>query len=243
MYYTALLVNVGCHSDAHEQAKWFGDDIALKSGKYDHEVRSVRAAAAGMRRLGVGQPAAPPLPRRARIRPLRPPRGRRHDRSPRRDRAGSLGEQLGLPDEVLDALGASYEHVGRPGLAGRARRVSRCRSPRALAQLAEFVEVAHRVGGVAAATGARPTARRQSVRPRARAHRAATMPSVMLAGLEEVDDLGGGDRRRARARAWCSRASGSTRRWQPIANFVDLKSPYTLGHARAVADLAGAAGG
>jgi hypothetical protein len=32
VYYTALLVNVGCHSDAHEQAKWFGDDIALKSG-------------------------------------------------------------------------------------------------------------------------------------------------------------------------------------------------------------------
>jgi hypothetical protein len=26
VYYTALLVNVGCHSDAHEQAKWFGDD-------------------------------------------------------------------------------------------------------------------------------------------------------------------------------------------------------------------------
>ena len=29
VYYTALLVNVGCHSDAHEQAKWFGDDIKL----------------------------------------------------------------------------------------------------------------------------------------------------------------------------------------------------------------------
>ena len=27
VYYTALLVNVGCHLDAHEQAKWFGDDI------------------------------------------------------------------------------------------------------------------------------------------------------------------------------------------------------------------------
>ena len=27
-----------------------------------------------------------------------------------------------------------------------------------------------------------------------------------------------------------------------IANFVDLKSPYLLGHARAVADLAAAAG-
>src|SRR4051812_47724408 len=30
VYYTALLINVGCHSDAHEQAYWFGDDIAMK---------------------------------------------------------------------------------------------------------------------------------------------------------------------------------------------------------------------
>src|SRR4051794_10958645 len=34
VYYTALLINVGCHTDAHEQAKWFGDDIELKSTKY-----------------------------------------------------------------------------------------------------------------------------------------------------------------------------------------------------------------
>src|SRR5215212_6379085 len=45
VYYTALLVNVGCHSDAHEQSKWFGDDIALKSVKYDYELGSARAAA------------------------------------------------------------------------------------------------------------------------------------------------------------------------------------------------------
>jgi hypothetical protein len=56
VYYTALLVNVGCHSDAHEQAKWFGDDIALKSTKYDHELRSLRAAVAGMRLVGSGNP-------------------------------------------------------------------------------------------------------------------------------------------------------------------------------------------
>src|SRR5579862_1669403 len=54
VYYTALLVNVGCHSDAHEQAKWFGDDIALKSGKYDHEQRGVRTAAAAIRLIGRG---------------------------------------------------------------------------------------------------------------------------------------------------------------------------------------------
>src|SRR5438874_941263 len=56
VYYTALLVNVGCHTDAHEQAKWFGDDIALKSTKYDHEFRSLRATAATMRLLGSGKP-------------------------------------------------------------------------------------------------------------------------------------------------------------------------------------------
>src|SRR5881409_1459732 len=51
VYYTALLVNVGCHTDAHEQARWFGDDIGLKATKYDHAPRSVGAAAAGLRRL------------------------------------------------------------------------------------------------------------------------------------------------------------------------------------------------
>src|SRR2546423_8283038 len=56
VYYTALLVNVGCHTDAHEQAKWFGDDIALKSSKYDYEAGSVRGALAGMRTLGSGKP-------------------------------------------------------------------------------------------------------------------------------------------------------------------------------------------
>jgi hypothetical protein len=60
VYYTALLIDVGCHTDAHEQAKWFGDDIALKSLKYDHDPAGLRMAAASMRRLGSGNP---PLPR------------------------------------------------------------------------------------------------------------------------------------------------------------------------------------
>src|SRR5438552_10128753 len=56
VYYTALLINVGCHTDAHEQAKWFGDDIALKSAKYDRPLRGLRTAAAGLRTLGSGHP-------------------------------------------------------------------------------------------------------------------------------------------------------------------------------------------
>src|SRR5919199_5451761 len=31
VYYSGLLAWVGCHTDAYEQAKWFGDDIAIKA--------------------------------------------------------------------------------------------------------------------------------------------------------------------------------------------------------------------
>src|SRR5215208_2892842 len=30
VYYVSLISWVGCHVDAYEQAKWFGDDMALK---------------------------------------------------------------------------------------------------------------------------------------------------------------------------------------------------------------------
>src|ERR1051326_4200241 len=149
VYYTALLVNVGCHADAHEQAKWFGDDIALKSTKYEYEDRGLRGAAAGMSLVGSGNP---PL-HRFRV-------GLEFAISGRRDLDGmiethsslarGLAERLGLPEAAQEAVGASYEQwdgKGWPGgLAGE-------RIPIAsrLAQFAEFVEVAHRLGGVDAA--------------------------------------------------------------------------------------------
>src|SRR5690242_16604766 len=55
VYYTSLLIGVGCHTDAHEQAKWFGDDIAFKSAKYDYQPRSLAGVAAAMRTFGSGR--------------------------------------------------------------------------------------------------------------------------------------------------------------------------------------------
>src|SRR5689334_18850531 len=108
VYYTALLINVGCHSDAHEQAKWFGDDFAAKAIKYDHEPRSLRMMATGLSYLGHGQP---PL-HRFRL-------GLEFVLSGHREVDGMveshsqiarmLGEQLGLTETVLSALGSSYE--------------------------------------------------------------------------------------------------------------------------------------
>ena len=149
VYYTALLTNVGCHTDAHEQAKWFGDDIALKGDKYVHGLHGVRSTLAGLRRLGAGQPVL----QRFRV-------GLNFALSGHKEldemvaghsaMARSLAAEIGLPVAVQEAVGASYEQwdgKGWPGeLAGDAVPIAA-----RVSQLAEFVEVAHRSGGVEAA--------------------------------------------------------------------------------------------
>ena len=159
VYYTALLVNVGCHADAHEQAKWFGDDIALKSGKYAHEFGSVRGTLATMRLVGAGNP---PL-HRFRV-------GLEFALSGHRELDGmisqharlarTLAEQLDLPVQVRDAIGAAYEQWDGRGWPGVLKADAVPMAAR-IAQLAEFTKVAHRVGGVEGATALARRAGRQ----------------------------------------------------------------------------------
>src|SRR4051812_31320144 len=148
VYYTALLINVGCHSDAHEQAKWFGDDISAKEGKYDYDNRSIRMALTGIRSMGAG---LGPL-HRFRL-------GLEFALSGRREVDGmiehhaelakTLGAQLQLPPEVLDALGSSYERWDGRGWPGELEGEQIPVAAR-IAPAAEYVEVAHRVGGAEA---------------------------------------------------------------------------------------------
>jgi HD-GYP domain-containing protein (c-di-GMP phosphodiesterase class II) len=237
VYYTALLVNVGCHTDAHEQAKWFGDDIALKSGKYDHEPRSLQGAAAGLRRLGAGHA---PL---ARLR-----LGLEFAVSGRREvdrmidhhaaMARRLAEQLALPEAVRDAVSGAYEQWDGRGWPGEHSGDAIPIAAR-LVMIADYAEVAHRVGGTAAA---RTLARRRAGRQfdPALAELFAAEADSLLPGLDSASTweavidaepalavVASGERFDAALTA--------------IANFVDLKSPFTLGHAVAVSALAAAA--
>jgi HD-GYP domain-containing protein (c-di-GMP phosphodiesterase class II) len=238
VYYTALLVNVGCHADAHEQAKWFGDDIALKAGKYRHELRSVRTAAASMRLVGSGNP---PL-HRFRVGLEFAFSGHREMDdviSSHAAMARALAEQLGLPDAVLAALGGSYEQWDGRGWPGKLAGADVPIAAR-LAQLAEFVEVAHRVGGVPAATAlARKRGGRQF--DPALADLLCAEADTILAGLDSVGTWEAVIEAEP-ALAVVLSAERFDAALLAIATFVDLKSPYTLGHARAVADLAAQAG-
>jgi HD-GYP domain-containing protein (c-di-GMP phosphodiesterase class II) len=238
VYYTALLVNVGCHADAHEQAKWFGDDIALKSGKYAHEFGSVRGALASMRLVGAGNP---PL-HRFRVGLEFAWSGHRQLNgmmSQHAKLARTLAEQLDLPDQVREAIGAAYEQWDGRGWPGDLRAEAVPIATR-IAQLAEFVEVAHRVGGVESATA---LARRRAGRQFDPA-----LAALLCANAEEI--LGGLEAVPAWRTVIASEPVLAVELSEgqldsalaAIANFVDLKSPFTLGHSVAVAALAEEAG-
>jgi HD-GYP domain-containing protein (c-di-GMP phosphodiesterase class II) len=233
VYYTALLVNVGCHSDAHEQAKWFGDDIRLKSGKYVHELGSLRGVLSTMRLIGAGNP---PL-HRVRV-------GLEFAVSGRRELDGMisqharlarmLAQQLDLPGDVPVAVGAAYEQWDGRGWPGELRGDAVPVAAR-IAQLAEFAEVAHRVRGIEAA---RTLARRQAGRQfdPALASLLSDRAEKILDGLEAVPPWQAVIAAEP-ALATAMSAAQLDAALTAIANFVDLKSPFTLGHSVAVADL------
>jgi HD-GYP domain-containing protein (c-di-GMP phosphodiesterase class II) len=238
VYYTALLINVGCHTDAHEQAKWFGDDIAMKGGKYDHGLRSAGGAVAMLRMLGSGNP---PL-HRFRV-GLEFALGGHRDFDKMIDGhaaiARRLAEQLGLPVSVQESVGSSYEQWDGKGWPGELKGDAVPLAAR-LSQFSEFIEVAHRLGGVDAAVELAESRRGSQFDP--------TLCTVLERdGSQVLGDLD-------TDHTWETVISSEpvlTRfltggdldeALLAVADFVDLKSPYTLGHAGAVADLAGAGG-
>jgi HD-GYP domain-containing protein (c-di-GMP phosphodiesterase class II) len=237
VYYTSLLINVGCHSDAHEQAKWFGDDIAMKAGKYDHDFRSVKAALAGLRLLGAGRS---PLQRLQIALEFALSGHREADAmiAGHAEMARTLGAELELPRDVLDALGSSYERWDGRGWPGELGGEDVPVASR-LAQAAEFFEVANRVGG--------PEATRELARERRGSQFDPAVCDVIEADAESIVsglDTGGtwADVIAAEPLAIVVSGERFDAALLAVANFVDLKSPYFLGHARAVSDVAAAAG-
>jgi HD-GYP domain-containing protein (c-di-GMP phosphodiesterase class II) len=238
VYYTALLINVGCHSDAHEQAKWFGDDLASKAIKYDHEPRSLRMVATGLSYLGHGHP---PL-HRFRL-------GLEFVVSGHRDVtrmieshsqiARMLGEQLELSEGVLASLQTAYERWDGRGWPGDLKG-DQVPLPARIAQFAEFAEVANRVRGVDGAVKLARRRRGKQFDPQ--------VSDALVAGAREILP------EPEEASSWSEVIAAEPglavllddaqldNALAAIASFIDLKSPYFLGHARAVADLAAEAG-
>ncbi len=235
VYYAALLVNVGCHTDAHEQAKWFGDDIALKADKYAAGIHGLRSAAVGIRRLGSG---AETVLDRFRV-------GLEFALSGHRDvesmivhhsrMACRFGGELGLSEQTLEAVDASYEQWDGKGWPGELRGEEVPMAAR-LAAVGEFTEVAHRLGGVEAARVLVRQRAGKQFDPRLAAE-FDVHAEMLLSGLDTADTwdavIGAEP-----ALAVVLSPDQFDAALLAVADFVDLKSPYSLGHSRGVADLA-----
>jgi HD-GYP domain-containing protein (c-di-GMP phosphodiesterase class II) len=229
--YTALLTWVGCHVDAYEQAKWFGDDLAFKS---DFPLVDRPGAGFVLRHLGAGRP----LVDRARLGMALIGGGQREVDAiidNHRRAAEDLAHQLGLDAETQDSLAQAFERWDGKGTPGLARGCAISLTSR-LVSLADVVEVFHRSGGVEAAVAV------------ARQRRGTQFDPELVDLFESVaDEILEGLGSEA---SWSAVVAAEPeldvvltgaeldRALAAVANFADVKSPYTLGHSCAVADLA-----
>ncbi len=233
VYYTALLTNVGCHTDAHEQARWFGDDIELKGDKYRYGLHGARSAVAGLRRLGAGHPVL----HRFRI-------GLNFALSGHRELDGmvaghsamaqSLAAEIGLPPAVQEAVAAAYEQWDGKGWPGKLKGAAVPIAAR-VSHFAEFIEVAHRSGGVDAAVDLARRLAGGQFDPDI----ASTFATNAACVVAELDGASAWDQVINAEPALTRPLSGTEldEALGAVADFVDLKSPYFLGHGRAVAQL------
>jgi HD-GYP domain-containing protein (c-di-GMP phosphodiesterase class II) len=233
-YYVGLLAWVCCHADAHEQAFWFGDDIALRADSYDVDMTGVPMLTFMLRHVGAG---SPPLQRARKVGSFLTGGMKTAEGFDMTHcvLAGTLAEQLGLGREVRDALLQCFERWDGKG-APRGLSGGEIALPVRLVHVAEIAEAFHGVGGIDAAV---EVARKRS----------GTQfdPDLVDRFCENAEELLGGLEIASSWEAVIQAEPGLGRimsdreldaALEAMADFTDLKSPYTAGHSKGVAKLA-----
>lgn len=235
-YYANLVLWIGCHADSHEFSRWFGDDLAMRRDSYQLDWSGLPYLKFLVRRTGSHQPVT----RRTHLlfTLMTAPRTRMaalmhsHCLS-----AALMAERIGLDHAVAEAVECAFERWDGSGLPS-GRRGDEIPLATRIVQLAETCEVHLRTHGT---SGALAMAQERSggqfdpllvqalarCRDRidalpdhdvwTRALQLAPDDDVILRGAE-LDSLLGA-----------------------IGDFADLKCPFTVGHSRAVSELAAAA--
>jgi HD-GYP domain-containing protein (c-di-GMP phosphodiesterase class II) len=235
-YYGGLLAWIGCHADSQEFAELFGNDIEFRAASYEIDWRGAPFASLLLRHVGSGRPlsthtamlASFVVHARAQMIELI---------SSHCQSAGNLAGRLGLPDDVSRGLGFTFERWDGSGLPSGAAGADIPLGMR-IVHLADVGEVHLRSGGVDAAVA---MARQRS----------GTQfdPALVDVFCEHVRELMPAEEdvwRRAIQLAPDSdqvlTGGELDSLLEAMGDFVDLKSPWTVGHSRVVAELAAQAG-
>jgi putative nucleotidyltransferase with HDIG domain len=235
VYYVGLLAWVGCHVDAYEQAKWFGDDTVFKGDQRRYDTgRPLPAAAFVLGHLGSGRG----LLERARLGVAFLGDGRRAVQEMMENHwiaTNELATRLELGDEVRDSLYQTFERWDGRGVPAEARGPEIAPAAR-LVSFADVVEVFHRAGGVEAAVAVARERSGTQFDPELVKLFCAEAPDVFA----EIEAVASWDAVIAAEPALAMVLSEEEfeRALEAIADFVDVKSPWTLGHSRGVAELA-----
>jgi HD-GYP domain-containing protein (c-di-GMP phosphodiesterase class II) len=236
VYYSGLLAWVGCHTDAYEQAKWLGDDLSVKhDAHYAYDFGKVGPTAAFMVKHVGG--AGVPLLDRLRVGVRFFGDGRRALEALAENHylaTDELAARLGLGQAVRASLKESYERwdgKGAYGLRGEEIKIGS-----RLINLADVVEVFRRTNGIDAAVSIAK-------------ERGGTQfdPELVDIFCDQApllfDDLDG-------ATNWdlvidsepslTGELSDNDLEdaLSAVGDFAELKSPWLMGHARGVAELA-----
>ncbi|MGH2992739.1 MAG: HD domain-containing phosphohydrolase [Solirubrobacterales bacterium] len=233
VYYVALLAWVGCHADSHEQAAWFGDDIAFRADAHQTELTGLSGAGLLLRHAGSG---SPPL-RRARLAAglLTPGHMVKEMDMTHCLVAGQFAARLGLGSAVQDSLQDVFERWDGKGPHGRkGQQISSAARIAVLADIA--AEAFRRLGGLEAAVDVARRRRGGQFDPGLVDLLEAEAQSL-FAGIESA---AGWEEVIAAEPVLASPLTEAEldRALEAIADFADLKSPYTTGHSRGVSDLA-----
>jgi HD-GYP domain-containing protein (c-di-GMP phosphodiesterase class II) len=242
VFYQALLRYIGCNADANALAALMGDELALR-----HDFAAVdpgrppAVLSLAMHYLRLANAGEPPYRMAALVARglLTLPRVMNESFAGHCEVAQRLAGRLGLAESLIVCLGQLYERwdgKGRPrGLKGE-----EVAPAVLLVTLAQDAVIWTRIGGPDAAVA---TVRKRSggaYHP-GMAERFCKEAPTILAGLDQEPtwesvlalEPGGRD---------CLTDEEFDRSCEALADFADMKSPYTLGHSPGVAALAAGAG-
>ena len=231
VYYTALLRYLGCTADAHMMSAVVGDEIAARAAFATTDPASPRDQLRWLARHAAGAN----LPRRAAMFAGTLAESPREVYATACEVGRRLAARLGLADDVQHALLQAFERwdgKGFPaGLAG-----DRIGVGSRIVAIARDAEVFQRAGGTRAAVDVVAARAGAAYDPQLARVFCESAPSL----LAEPDSAWEAALAAEPApRRELTELDGTCR---AIADFADLKTPWTIGHSTGVAELAEAAG-